>query len=92
MVLPGDRAEIGLRDKAGQAGVVRSITVRIITPDEREAVTTATLTGDEWLMLIYPDDLAGGQTAERGAYTILWETEGSFVACDGFVVGGGAGR
>lgn len=90
-ILPGDRAEVGLRDKAGQAGVQRSIAVRIITPDESESVATATLTGDEWLMLVYPDDFSGGQTVERGAYTILWEAEGSFVACDGFIVGGGAG-
>jgi len=91
MVLPSDRAEIGLRDQAGQAGAVRSITVRIITPDEREAVTTATISGDGWLTLVYPDDFSGGQTGVRGAYTIIWETEGGFVACDGFIVGGGAG-
>jgi hypothetical protein len=42
-------------------------------------------------MLVYPDDFAGGGTGQRGAYTIIWETEGVFIACDGFVVGGGAG-
>lgn len=90
MVLPGDRAEIGLRNNAGQQGASRSITARIIAPDEREAVSTPTMNGAEWVMLLYPDDFESGQTGQRGAYTIIWETEGQFVACDGFVVGGGA--
>jgi parallel beta-helix repeat protein len=91
LVLPGDRAEIGLRDNAGEAGGARPITARIIAPDEREAVASATMNGEEWVMLIYPDDFGTGQTGQRGAYTIIWETEGQFVACDGFNVGGGAG-
>ena len=49
------------------------------------------MTGEEWLMLVYPDDFDTGQTNQRGAYTIIWETEGQFVACDGFEIGGGAG-
>jgi parallel beta-helix repeat protein len=90
MVLIGDSAEIGLRDKAGQSGVSYTVTARVIAPDDSEATATGTLTADQWLTLVYPDDF-GSALEQRGAYTIIWEIEGNFVACDGFIVGGGAG-
>ncbi len=89
--LPGERAEINLRDNTGQPGVERPIAARIISPEERVSAATASIRGDDWLSLVYPDDFDSGDTSRRGAYTIIWETEGQFVACDGFVIGGGAG-
>jgi hypothetical protein len=38
---------------------------------------------------VYPDDF--GNTSEtRGTYTIVWESDGGFLACQGFAMGGGA--
>jgi hypothetical protein len=31
-----------------------------------------------------------GEINQHGAYTIMWESQGVFIACDGFVVAGGA--
>jgi parallel beta-helix repeat protein len=92
VVFPGDLAEIGLRNNAEQAGTEYPITVRIITPDESEATATGTLTADQWVHFVYPDDFPGGSTSQRGAYTILWEIEGNLITCDGFLVGGGASQ
>ena len=91
VVLIGDPAEIALRDVAGQGGVIYTVTARLIAPDDSEATATGTLTADQWLTLVYPDDFGGGIAGQRGAYTIIWEIEGNFVACDGFIIGGGAG-
>jgi hypothetical protein len=44
------------------------------------------------LTLVYPADFVSGDTDQRGAYTIIWESTGVFVACDGFVVAGGASQ
>ncbi|MFC2037799.1 right-handed parallel beta-helix repeat-containing protein [Chloroflexota bacterium] len=90
LILPGDVAEIGLRNNAAEPNQVNQIVARIIAPDESATTATSKMEADEWVMLVYPDDFAGGQTHQRGAYTIIWEIEGQFVACDGFIVGGGA--
>jgi parallel beta-helix repeat protein len=92
VTFPGDPAEIGLRNNAGQAGSEYPVTVRVIVPDESEATASATLVADQWVQLVYPDDFAGGDTSQRGAYTVLWELESNLIACDGFLVGGGAGQ
>ncbi len=93
VVLPGDPAEIGLRNKAAAGSAVLTsypITAQIIAPDGSEATASGTLMGDEWVTLLSPQDFAGGDTLQRGAYTILWTSQGVFIACDGFSVGGGA--
>jgi hypothetical protein len=89
-VFPGQSAEIGLRSEGGSGGSY-SITARVIAPDETETQTTRTVDDGDWAMLQFPEDFEAGDTALRGAYTILWEVDGDFVSCDGFRVAGGAG-
>jgi Tol biopolymer transport system component len=89
-VFPGDSAEIGLRNQSGSGGSY-SVTARIIAPDETEVLATGTASDDDWIMLQFPVDFENGDSALRGAYTILWEVDGQFVSCDGFRVAGGAG-
>lgn len=50
----------------------------------------ATFAADEDAILAYPEAFDGGSTGIRGAYTVVWEIDGGFVACDGFVTIGGA--
>jgi Tol biopolymer transport system component len=88
IVVIGDAAEIGLRDNAG-GGQTHSITARIIAPDETERTTSVSMIAGEWVTLVYPDDF-GGEIDQRGAFTIIWESDGAFIACDGFIVAGGA--
>ena len=89
-VSPGGSVELALRNKWGEPGESYPITVRVINPDGQETSAETTLAGDEDAILIYPDDF-GGATDLQGAYTVIWEIEGGFVACDGFVMAGGAG-
>jgi parallel beta-helix repeat protein len=88
-ILPGERIEITLRNRAAGAASEVPITARIVAPDETESKAAAMVIGDERLTLAYPPDFRGAKSQERGAYTIIWEQGGEFVACDGFVVGGG---
>ena len=97
VIVIGDPAELGLRNKEDESGSTYPLTVRVIAPDGSEASAEATLTGDEWTALTYPDDFAGPDldtemgVPQRGAYTVIWESQGVFIACDGFIAGGGAG-
>lgn len=92
VVVIGDSAEIGLRNKWGGSGESYEITARVIAPDGSEARALVRLTADSWANLVFPDDFASGDTWQRGVYTIIWEIEGGFIACDGFVTGGGASQ
>jgi hypothetical protein len=92
VVVIGDSAEIGLRNKQAGSADTYPITVRVIAPDESEASANSTITMGEWTMLVYPDDFVSGNTDQRGAYTIIWESGGVFIACDGFIVAGGASQ
>jgi parallel beta-helix repeat protein len=86
----GNSLPITLRNKWGEENEVYQVTARIIAPDGSQAAATASLQGADEALLIYPDDFGVGDTP-RGVYTIVWEIDGGFVACDGFVVKGGAG-
>jgi hypothetical protein len=90
LVVIGEAAELALRDTVGQPGTEYRVTARVLAPDGLEATSSATLVANEWAQLVFPDYFLGAATDQRGAYTIVWEIEGNFVACDGFVVGGGA--
>jgi hypothetical protein len=88
-VLLGDSVELSLRNKWGEPGETCQVTVRVVAPDGAETSAVTTLTADEDAILIYPDDF-GGSTEARGAYTVIWEIDGGFIVCDGFVTFGGA--
>jgi len=92
VVVIGDKAEIDLRNQAATSTDAYPITARIIAPDGSEARAETRLTGNDWISLVYPDDFGPGEIGQRGAYTIIWESEGTFIACDGFIVGGGASQ
>jgi parallel beta-helix repeat protein len=88
-VLLYDSVELSLRNKWGEPDEVYQVTVRVVAPDGTETSAVTTLRSDEDAILVYPGDF-GGSTGVRGAYTVIWEIEGGFIACDGFVTFGGA--
>lgn len=89
-IMVGETAEVGLRNKLGESNEAHDLLVRVIAPGEVELTASTTLRGDEWAMLVYPDDFGGGPTG-NGVYTVIWEVVGAgYVACDGFSVIGGA--
>lgn len=59
------------------------VTARVVVPDESQSVASAALTGAEDAVLICPDAFGDANTMLRGAYAVIWETEGGFWACDG---------
>jgi parallel beta-helix repeat protein len=88
-VLLGDSVELSLRNKWGEPDEVYQVTVRVVAPDGTETSAVTTLRSDEDAILVYPGDF-GGSTGLRGAYTVIWEIDGGFIACDGFITSGGA--
>lgn len=64
--LPGEGAEIGLRNMAGQTGVTYQITARVIAPDEVPEVAQSSAEPDTRITLAYPDDFSQGTTSQRG--------------------------
>jgi parallel beta-helix repeat protein len=89
-IVLGDSVPLSLRSKWGEPGEVYEVMVRVIAPDGTETVAGIKLEADMEAVLMYPDEFAGGSTDSRGAYTVIWEIDGGFVGCDGFVTIGGA--
>jgi hypothetical protein len=90
IVVIDESIELPLRNKWGENDEVYEVIARVVAPDESQSTATTTVTGAEDAVLVYPDDFDDANTGTRGAYTIIWEIDGGFVACDGFVVVGGA--
>jgi parallel beta-helix repeat protein len=89
-VVLGDSVELSLRNKWGEPGEAYDVTVRVVDPEGTETRALISLVYDEEGIAIYPDDFASASSESRGAYTVIWEINGGFVACDGFDVFGGA--
>jgi parallel beta-helix repeat protein len=89
-VLLGDSVELSLRNKWGGTGEVYQFTVRVTDPEGTTTSGATTLTADQDAIVIYPDDFPNGSSGLRGTYTVVWEIDGGFVACDGFITFGGA--
>ena len=85
-VRPGEIVEIGLRNKFGEPGEGYYVSARVIDPEGASTTATASLQEAEWSYLLYPADFPGATPVYPGVYTVIWETEGGFIACDGFVV------
>ncbi len=92
-VSPASKTEIGLRDTEAAAEV--DVIARITTPSENLFEAEASISGDEWSNLVFPDDFPGTpeSVTTEGVYTVVWsageegESEGSFISCDGFRIG-----
>ena len=91
IVVVGDSVEITLRNKWGEDNEIYPVTARVIAPDESQSIAEATVQGSDDAVLVYPEYFDDADTDLRGVYTIIWEMGGGFIACYGFVVGGGAG-
>jgi hypothetical protein len=58
----------------------------VIAPDGTSFVAETTVIGDAWGNIVYPSDFTGAVPLAPGTYTVIWEIDGGFIACDGFVV------
>ena len=85
---PGEVVELGLRNKFGVEGETYWAGARVIAPDGSSSVGTTMVSADAWGYVLYPNDFPGGSPVYAGVYTVVWEIEGGFIACDGFVVEG----
>jgi hypothetical protein len=85
-VLPGEIVQIGLRNKFGAAQEFHYISARVVRPDGTSTTQDAPLYRDTWTDFLFPTDFAGAQPLTPGLYTVIWESQGGFLACDGFRV------
>ncbi len=85
-VRPGEVVELGLRNKFGASDETYWAGARVIWPDGTSFVAATSVIGDEWGNVVYPSDFAGAVPLAAGTYTVIWEIDGGFIACDGFVV------
>ncbi len=85
-VRPGEVVQVGLRNKYGTADEQYYVSARVVMPDGSSTSAATYITGDAWAYLLYPGDFVGAAPVVAGTYTVVWETEAGFLACDGFVV------
>lgn len=85
-VRPDEIVQLGLRNKFGEGDERYWVLVRVIAPDGTSTATSRALVGSEWVYILYPRDFIGATSVYPGTYTMVWETEGGFIACDGFIV------
>lgn len=86
-VRPGDVVELGLRIKLGTPSDVFDFTAQVIDPAGDVSRSNGTVQSDSWTYLDYPADFGASPTVP-GTYTVIYEVNDTFVACDGFVVEG----
>lgn len=83
---PGDIVEIGLRNKYGSEEDIFYYTVRVQNPDGSAATSDSIVFANDFSSLFYPNDFPGGDTSQKGIYTVLYQVRGEIITCDGFVV------
>jgi hypothetical protein len=82
----GADVEVGLRNKFG-VDAPFMVYVIVITPQgEFGEGEPRPIVGDEWLDHMYPSQFIGGSTSAVGPYTIVWQSDEGFIACDGFMI------
>jgi len=79
---------ITLRNKWGEEGERYEVSATVIDPDGAPTTATGLLESDTPTCFFYPADFAGASSLSEGVYTVIWEAEGGYVRCDGFVVKG----
>ena len=84
-VLPGESIQIGLRNKFGAEDEFHYVAARVAHPDGTSTTRSTLLQGSKWAYAVFPEDFPGAEPLQVGTYTILWESEGGFIACDGVV-------
>jgi hypothetical protein len=87
-VRPGEIIQLGLRNKFANAGEVHAVSARVIAPDQSSTTAATLLRETVWAYVLYPNDFPGARPLAPGIFTVVWETDGGFIACDGFVVTG----
>lgn len=85
-VHPNEIVQIGLRNKLGVQNEAYSVLARVTGPGGASATAPAFVSASDWAYLQYPTDFAGAGPLSVGVYTIIWESGGGFLACDGFIV------
>jgi hypothetical protein len=60
--------------------------VELDAPNGSTVTIDASLRPPEWAILRFPGDFPLGTWHRSGVYTVLWSTDGQFLACDGFEV------
>jgi methionine-rich copper-binding protein CopC len=93
LVHPGQSVTLGLRNKFGTPNESYFADARVIGPDGLSFDTANRLvSGQDWVYIDYPSGFLGhtvlttAPPVQAGAYTVIWEINSGFVACDGFVV------
>jgi len=77
--------ELGLRNKSDQDRKGYNATARVIAPDGKETTATVKLQPPDWAYVHYPADFPA-PALMTGTYTVVWEINGGYIACDGFSV------
>ncbi|MDO8617202.1 MAG: hypothetical protein Q7T33_15950 [Dehalococcoidia bacterium] len=85
-VRPAEVVELGLRNKFGAADENYYAGARVIAPDGTSFTGATSVSADAWGYLLYPENFTGGAPLSAGVHTVVWEIDGGFIACDGFVV------
>jgi hypothetical protein len=84
---PRDVVELGVWARNGQPEEHYFVGARVIAPDGSATTATAGATrGGSAANLPYPCDFRGADSLRPGIYTVVWETGGAFIACDGWQV------
>ena len=84
-VRAGEAIELGLRNKFGTNAELYTAGATVIGP-AGTASGTAVVGSCEWARIVYPDEFVAARSLTPGVYTVVWEINGGFVACDGFTV------
>jgi hypothetical protein len=82
----GASVEVGLRSKFG-VDAPFDVYVIVISPQgEFGDGEPRAIVADDWLYHMYPSEFIGGSTSAVGPYTIVWQSDDGFIACDGFMI------
>jgi hypothetical protein len=85
-IRPGEIVQLGLRNKYGLTAEDYWVSASVIAPDGSSTTADTLLNAADFAFVVYPKQFVGADPVRTGAYTVVWQTNGGFIACDGFVV------
>jgi hypothetical protein len=82
----GANVEVGLRNKFGLDASFDVYVIVISPRGEFSESEPRPIVGDDWLDHRFPSQFIDGSTSAVGPYTIVWQSDDGFIACDGFMI------
>ena len=82
----GANVEVGLRSKFGVDAPFIVYVIVISPQGEFSEGEPRMIVGDTWLDHMFPSQFIDGSTTAVGPYTIIWQAQEGFIACDGFMI------